>query len=124
MNYHQIIEESEYGTNNFLNKTKYLVTHNNNKIFVFGMDYNEKKNRFVKIYFNYDNDIAEDYQLLFTYSEKDGIININYEQKIPNNEFVNMIRQIYNLKIDKMIETAKTEKNFSDKNDMSLCIIS
>jgi hypothetical protein len=119
MQYHKIIELSEYDNNgNSFDKTKYEIFSEKIRLYICGYDYCSPKNRKLEVSYSYDKN---NYKPLFSYIEdnKDNKSNKSNKSKdlvyrgdkTINYEIYNFIKKIYNIQLEQI-----------DNNDS--CIIS
>jgi hypothetical protein len=96
MQYHKIIEQSEYDNNgNFVDQTRYEVIGGKRKLYIYGYDYCSGNNRKLEISYSYD---MNNYKPILTYFSSKRVGKYIYHcDKTVNQEIYGLIQKMYNL---------------------------
>lgn len=115
MQYHKIIEQSEYDNNgNSIDQTRYEVIGDKQKLYIYGYDYCSGDNRKLEVLYSYD---MNDYKPILTYFSSNRVGKYIYHcDKSSYKEIYDLIQKMYNL----LLEYRQPEQ---ENDNSKMCVI-
>jgi hypothetical protein len=117
MQYHKIIEQSEYDNDgNSVEKTRYEIIDGNQKLYIYGYDYYSPNNRNLDVLYSYD---MNNYKPFLKYHANKNVGKYIYHcDRNSHKKFYDILRNIFNLQ-----QENNQEQNQKQEQNNSMCII-